>query len=339
MKLIIRAPNWVGDGIMALPAIDNARDMTGANHITVMARSATAPLYKNHPDVSCVISIDDKSSRVWGAKRAAALIKNKKYDIGLVLPPSFSSALIFKLGKVRGRIGFAGDKRSILLSRSIKAPSEKMHRVEKYLYLLEKLAGNKMTARPPVLYLSHDDIGGGDEILKKHSLSYDDKYIAIAPQAIAPSRRWGADNYGNLAKQLADKYDCRIVLIGTSGDFEAGELVRSYDERNIINLCGETSLMAAASILSFAKVFIGNDSGLAHLAGAVNCSIVVLSGADDPEETSPRCEEKTVVIKDNLDCISCVKNKCRLKGDEFMQCMKLISVDEVFDAVRKIVKQ
>ncbi|MEE9443679.1 MAG: lipopolysaccharide heptosyltransferase II [candidate division Zixibacteria bacterium] len=339
MKLIIRAPNWVGDGIMALPAIDNARDMTGASHIGVMARSTTASLYENHPDVSRVIRIDDKSSRVWGAKRAAALIKDEKYDIGIILPPSFSSALIFKLGKIRGRIGFAGDIRSMLLSRAIKSPTEKMHRIDEYLYLLEKMTGNKMACRPPVLYLSHDDITAGGKILKKHSLSYDDKFIAIAPQAIAPSRRWGADNYGQLAKRLVADFDCRVVLIGTSGNYEAGKKTRSYDERNIINLCGETSLLAAASILSFAKVFVGNDSGLAHLAGAVNCPIVVLSGADDPEETSPRCEKKFVVIKDDLDCISCVRNQCRLKGDDFMKCMNLILVDEVFDAAKKIISR
>ncbi|MFH1699825.1 MAG: lipopolysaccharide heptosyltransferase II [Candidatus Zixiibacteriota bacterium] len=337
MKLIIRAPNWVGDGIMALPAIDIARDMTGASNITVMARATTAPLFENHPDVSQVIRIDDKSSRIWGAKRAASFIKNEKFDIGLILPPSFSSALIFKLGKVRGRIGFVGDKRSLLLTRAIKIPAKKTHRIDKYLYLLEKLTGNKIASRPPVLYLSHDNISAGENILKNHSLSYDDKYIAIAARAAAPSRRWGADNYGLLAKRLAADLNCRILLIGTSSDFEAGEITRSNDEKYIFNLCGETSLLEAASILSFAKAFIGNDSGLAHLAGAVNCPLVVLSGADDPEETSPRCETKSVIFKRDLDCISCVRNECRLKGDLYMQCMDLITVDEVYNAAKKII--
>lgn len=322
---------------MALPAIDNLRDLTAADHIAVMARKATAPLFENHPEVSQVIVIDDKSSRLRGPQKAAATIKDDNYDIGIVLPPSFSSALIFKLAGVTGRIGFAGDKRSILLTRAVKPPAEKMHRSRQYLYLLEKLTGRKAKFHNPRLYLSHEDIAEGNAVLDSVGISYDDAFIAIAPRAIAESRRWGSDNYGNLAVRLIKEYNCRIFLIGTEDDLDAGEEVRNHDPSGIINLCGKTGLMAAAAIISFARLFVGNDSGLVHLAGAVDCPVVVLSGPDDPQETSPLCKRKKLIIKD-LDCISCVKNECPKSGNEFMQCMKLITIDEVFDAAKSIYK-
>lgn len=332
MKLIIRTPNWVGDAIMALPAVDIARDLTGAGQIAVMARSTIAPLFNHHPDVDRVIMINDRSSKLAGIRQAAALIKKDRFEVGIILPESFSSALVFKLGKVKGRIGYTGDGRSLLLTRRIKPPAEKMHRVSRYLYLFEKMTGRKIDFRPPRVYLSHEDIDRGEEILKEFGLSYDTRYIAMAPQAVAESRRWGTGNYAALAQRVIEEMDLKVILLGTSHDRGTGELVRDNNVR-VVNLCGQTSLLAAAAIMSFARLFVGNDSGLAHLAGGVACPIVALSGADDPAETSPVCDKKTVLIK-NIECISCVKNICPKAGDRFMRCMKLITVKEVFDAVR-----
>jgi len=322
---------------MALPTVDNVRDLTAADHLAVMARKSTAPLFVNHPKVDQVIVIDDKSSRLRGPQLAAATIKDDGFDVGVILPPSFSSALIFKLAGVTGRIGFAGDKRSLLLTRAVKPPAEKMHRARQYLYLLEKLTSRKAVFHNPRLYLSHEDIAEGGGVLESEGISLDDAYITLAPRAVAESRRWGNDNYGNLAARLVGEYDCRVVLIGTGDDFEAGEAVKSRAPSGIINLCGKTGLMAAAAIISFARLFVGNDSGLAHLAGAVDCPVVVLSGPDDPQETSPLCKKKKLIIKD-IDCISCVKNECPKAGDEFMRCMKMITVEEVFDAAKAIYK-
>lgn len=337
MKLIIRAPNWVGDAVMAMPAVDNVREMTGADHIAVMARAATAPLYGNHPDVDRVITIDDKKSRLRGPQQAARLIREDHYDVGVLLPPSFSSALIFKLAGVTGRIGFAGEGRSLLLTRALKAPEEPQHRARQYLYLLERLTRRTAAFHNPQIYLSHEDIQRGEDVLKEHGMSYDDPFAAISPQAVAESRRWGTDNYGLLAKRLAGDIGCRVILLGTKADTEAGDAAAHHAPSSVVNLCGQTDLMAAAAILSFARVFVGNDSGLAHLAAAVGCPVVVLSGPDDPAETSPLTDKKKVIIRD-IDCISCVKNVCPKSGDDFMRCMKLIDMEEVVDAAKSLYK-
>ena len=338
MKLIVRAPNWVGDAVMSLTAIDNIKEMTGASHLAVMARKATAPLFINHPDVDRVIEIDDKSSAIFGPKKAADSIRDEGFDLGILFPPSFSSALIFKLAKIPGRIGYASDKRSLLLTRAVSISEEPLHRVNQFVHLLETPTRKKADLHNPTVYLSHENIQDGEEVLKASGLSYDDSFVIIAPRAIAESRRWGSDNYGALAQKLTAQLSLNVILIGTSGDDKAAEEIRRAAPDSIINLCGQTSLLSAAAIMSFSKLFIGNDSGLAHLAGAVTCPLVVLSGADDPAETSPLCENKTVIIKD-IDCISCVKNECPKKGDDFMRCMKLISVDEVLDAATKILSK
>jgi ADP-heptose:LPS heptosyltransferase len=154
---------------------------------------------------------------------------------------------------------------------------------------------------------------------------------------VAESRRWGSDRYGTLISRFTKEKNCKAVLIGTEDNFKAGEDVKNHSPDSIVNLCGKTGLLTAAAIMSFARIFVGNDSGLAHLAGSVGCPLVVLSGPDDPQETSPLSKKKKLIIKD-LDCISCVKNVCPKKGDDFMRCMRLITVDEVLDAAKGLCK-
>lgn len=337
MKLIIRVPNWVGDAVMALPTVAAAAEATGASTVTVMARPLTAPLFHRHPGVDKVVVSDDQRSRVLGPYRASRLIKDDAYDVGLILPSSLSSALIFKLAGVAGRVGFVGDNRSSLLTRAVKPPAEITHRARQYLYLLEQVTGVPQTLLPPQLTLNHEDLAGGERILTAHGLTYDSRYVVIAAQATAPSRRWGADNYGRLAARMIAERDCAVLLIGSLKEREAADAIGTSAGPRAVNLCGETDLLTAAAIASFARLFVGNDSGLAHLAGAVGCPLVVLSGADDPDETSPLCDRKRVVIKD-IDCIRCVKNDCPLSGEAFMRCMKLITVDEVSRAAREIIR-
>ena len=100
-------------------------------------------------------------------------------------------------------------------------------------------------------------------------------------------------------------------------------------KNRVANLAGKTGLRELAAVMSRAELFIGNDSGPAHLAAAVGIPSVILSGADDPAETSPVSNRKRLVYLDHLDCISCVKNKCPNKGDDFMRCMNEISPEMV----------
>lgn len=337
MKLIIRVPNWVGDAVLALPTIDAAALATGATVVSIMTRPLTAPLFQHHPNVDRVVVIDDKKSRVLGPYHASRMIKDDNYDVALILPPSLSSALIFKLAGVPGRVGFAGDSRSYLLTRAIQPPEQPTHRARQYLYLLEQVTGLSLPLATPRLVLSHEDIANGEKTLAKYSLTYDSRYIVIAPQATAASRRWGAANYGRLSERLISETDSAVILIGSLLERAAGDEVRQIGGQRVINLCGETDLLTAAAIASFARLFVGNDSGLAHLAASVGCPLVVLSGADNPDETSPLCDRKQVIIKD-IDCIRCVKNVCPLSGEAFMRCMKLITVDEVCDAAREIIR-
>jgi len=191
--------------------------------------------------------------------------------------------------------------------------------------------------------VDEDDNRRAVELLAGFEVSIDQPFAVIAFRAVAESRRWGDANYTELSRLLTARFGWNVLLVGSSHDVRTGEQIAAAVGEQAgpacaVNLAGKTSLRELAAVCSRAKVFVGNDSGPAHLAAASGAPIVVLSGADDPHETSPISSQKRLVFHAELDCISCVKNKCPLKGEHFMQCMKRITVGEVLDQIEGLTK-
>jgi lipopolysaccharide heptosyltransferase II len=198
---------------------------------------------------------------------------------------------------------------------------------------LRRGSGAPIEYTKPKMFLDEDDIQQGAELLAGFDLSPEDNYAVVAFQAVAESRRWGVERYAELSRRLLERHGFKILLIGSAKDAKAGDefLIRLGEpaQGQAVNLAGKTSLRELATVCSRAAVFVGNDSGPAHLAAAVGTPIVVISGPDDPRETSPISNKKRLLYLEDLECISCVKNRCPLKGDEHMQCMTGITVDMV----------
>ncbi len=337
-KYLIRIPNHLGDAIMALPAVKAFVKLNSNKKIALLLPAWAAPLYQNITDADLILLPSNSLHGLVAILFQIKLLRKYKIENGVLLTPSFSSALVLFLAGIKNRYGYVGDNRSIFLNRSVNlSVKETIHRSAKYKFLLEKAGEKKLITKNPQVNISDLQRMKATALLEQFGLNQTDKYLVIAPRAIAESRRWGTDNYSSLARKVIDNYDLKIVLVGTADQFDPGQRIAG-DERKIVNLCGKTNIEQAASILSGALLFIGNDSGLAHLSSAVNIPLLILSGADNPEETSPISDKKTVIIKSTLDCISCVKNSCPKGGDEYMLCMKKISVDEVFESASLKIK-
>ncbi|RME20985.1 MAG: glycosyltransferase family 9 protein [Candidatus Zixiibacteriota bacterium] len=220
-------------------------------------------------------------------------------------------------------------------------PVNSVHRSELYVDLLRRHVNTDLPYEPPRLHLRDSDFTDAVTLLGHFGLTAEQPYVAIAFQAVAESRRWGEENYRQLITELLARYPFAVVLVGAKDEAPVGERLREAtgaDDR-VFNLAGKTTIRQLAAILARARLFIGNDSGPAHLAAAVETPLVVLSGADDPKETSPVATKKQLLYHDELACISCVKNRCPLSGDERMQCMRLITVADVMTAVRTMIGQ
>lgn len=334
-KIVIRTPNHLGDCIMARPAVKAFAEQLNDIETHLLLPDYAQPLFEDIHGISYIPVMPERLHGHRAITYQTQLLRGENFDIGIALPPSFSSGLILFLSDIKERFGYPGEGRSAVLNRVYHNPNyKKYHRSRQYRMILEYVAKKELIPDLSPIHFSDQTISRSDEILSEMGKKTSDNYIVIAPRAVAESRRWGTDNYHIFAKKIIERHNLKIVLLGTANEHQAGEEIKR-DSPDIINLCGKTDLYSAGAVMQKAALFVGNDSGLAHLAAAVGTPLVVLSGADDPSETSPVSKKKTVIIKDYLDCISCVKNICPREGDYFMKCMKDISVDDVLRAAEE----
>jgi len=339
-KIIIRAPNHLGDCVLALPMINETREAYPGSTLTLLVPEKLGELFESNQAIDKIIKFPGRHAHgLAGVFKLREFIKDEEFDIGYVLPPSFSSASVFKLSGVKERIGYITDGRRLLLTKPLPlpAPINSCHRSELYFNMLKRAAGIELQFVKPKIFLSDEDITRGQKVLKDFGIKDGEKFAAIAFRAVGESRRWGLEKYLELAKRLIAEHSLKVVLIGKDDDRTEGDKIASgAGSTRVFNLAGKTGVRELSSILTQALMFIGNDSGAAHLAAAVGTPIVVISGADDPKETSPLASQKKLLYLSELECISCVKNKCELKGEAFMQCMKGISVEMVMKAINEL---
>ena len=331
-RLIIRAPNHLGDCVMALPMINETREVYPGATVTLLVPEALAAIFEGNPNLDQIITVP--TAQVHGmiaVMKIKDLIAPHAFDIGYILPPSFGAAASFKLGGVKERIGYIADGRRLLLTRPLPLPTpmNHQHRSVTYFDLLRRATSTDLEYVEPKVFLREEDVAKAQELLTARGVEAGTDYAVIAFQAVAESRRWGLDKYTELVKRLRKFHNLQSVLVGGEADQRAGDTIVQDASAGAVNFAGKTSLRETASLMAGGKLFVGNDSGPAHLAAAVGIPIVVLSGADDPKETSPLSKKKKLVYLADLECISCVKNNCSLKGNAFMRCMKDISVDMV----------
>lgn len=327
---------------MALPMISETREAYPGATVTVLTPETLADLFVGNPGIDDLWSIPTRHVHgLIGVMKVKEIIARGAFDIGYILPPSFGAASSFKLAGVKERVGYIADGRRLLLTKPLPLPEplNSHHRSEVYFDLLRRGAGVGFEYAPPKLVVNDADRDRANQILADSGLGPNGKYVVIGFQAVAESRRWGTERFAALAQRIVGGLNLNVVLLGAGADRKAGDqLMLMSGVGSIHNVAGMTTLRESAAILVRAEAFVGNDSGPAHLAAAAGAKLIVLSGADDPRETSPISNRKTLIRRDRLSCIGCVKNVCPLKGDAFMQCMREISVDEVYEALRELVK-
>ncbi len=331
MNIGIRIPNWIGDAILAIPFIKTLRKIYKNNNIFIIGRESPLTIFFNNPYVDYLIHLNDKEE---GIIKSGFKLRKYKIDIMFILPTSLSSAIIGYLSGSKIRVGYKKEMRNILLSYSYKLPEEKIHRSKQYLYLLKyfnkiDIENIKLESR---LYLSKEEIKRGKNILSR-VINNKRKIIGLNPNCSAISRKWPGEKFAKLADILNKKYN--IIFFGSKKEKEYVDNIISMieDRDKIINLSGIINLREYISILSLIDLFITNDSGPMHIANSVGTSLIALEGPADVHETGVINNYPHIYISKNLPCSPCVKNVCPYSHNN---CMKLIEVDEVVEAVKKI---
>lgn len=322
-SVIVRAPNHLGDLVMALPAL---RATGGAD---VMVVRGLIPILEMAELAGRILPLDRDTGGFW---RAARTLREAHYERGILLPPSLSSALLFTAGKVGTRRGTPANGRRLLLHDVVALDATtRTHRSSAYYLVVTGSAPDEV----PIPTVSVPD----EALERFRSLAgpLQGAVIGLFPGSNAPSRRWDADRYASLARRLA-REGARVFVFGGPGE---QRLTASVAGEVAVDLGGRTDLPLLAAGLASCRVVVTNDSGPMHLAAAVGTPTLSLQGPADPAVTRPLGAGHRMLRHPELPCVPCVKNECPRSGrgyvlpDATRECLRLITVDDAVAALRE----
>jgi heptosyltransferase-2 len=313
-RLLVRAPNWVGDVVLSLPALRDARRAFPHARLEVLARPWVADLYRAVPEVDAV-----RESQ--GHARDADALRGQ-VDAALLLPNSFATALAVWRAGIPERWGYATDGRGFLLTRRCPVPPAVRGRSQVYYYraMLEGLG--IATEGPPdaSLRCPGEWSERGAELLGD-----DGAWIGVNPGAFYGSaKRWLPERFAAAADIVVRRAGARVVLVGGPKERPLAEAIAEGMEAPARVLCGETTLSELVGVLSRLRLLLTNDSGPMHVAAALGVPLVAVFGSTDWTETSP-VGDASRVVREHTDCAPCILRECPIDH----RCMTRVGVDRV----------
>ena len=317
MRILIRATNWVGDAILALPALRQVRAKFPQATIAVVARPYVADLYRDQGICDELIPYDPKGEHGgWsGRERLAREIHEKKFDVALLLQNAFDAAWLVWRAGVPERIGYARDGRRLLLTRAITVPKAgEIPAHEKFYYLELLRRAGWINDLPDDTLISLQVPSGArqraTEKLLQAGASPHATRVAIGPGASYGSAKcWPPERFAEWANWLQARSDAEVILFGTAAETSVSEAITAKIMRKPLDLTGKTTIAELPALFSQCHLFLGNDSGAMHVAAAVGLPVVAVFGPTDPHGTAPVTPRSTVV-QEKPYCSPCFLRRC-----------------------------
>ena len=329
-RVLIRAPNWLGDAVMAIPAMAALRDIYSESHLTIAAPPSVAPLFTEKTPASPNSVLALASGR---AGREA--LKDGHFDLCILFPNSFRSAWDARRAGIPERHGYPTSARGWLLTRSAKKPSRPatLHQADYYRELVRGL-GMFCSDRAAGISASAASLERADALLRQNRWPGDVRYVAVMPgAAYGQAKQWPPDRMAATIGRLVREGGVRCIVLGAASDRPAARAIESWLREHapqqaplVLDLAGQTSLGVLIGLLSRAELCVSNDSGGMHVAAALGRPVVAIFGPTDERVTRPLGDH--AVITESVFCRPCMLRDCPIDH----RCMKRITVDRVVQA-------
>ncbi|CAA9405579.1 MAG: ADP-heptose--lipooligosaccharide heptosyltransferase II [uncultured Pyrinomonadaceae bacterium] len=333
MKIVVRGTNWIGDAVMQIPALRQLRRVFPAANITLHTRTWAQGIFEDADFLDEILTFEKTESKIKDALAQAKILREKNYDLAVLFPNSFESALVAKLASIPKRFGYATDARGLLLTDAVTVPEWKTTRHEVFYYLNlvaaveKKIVGAEtvLADAPKIdLEVSGDRKTRARRMLAENGVNTSRKVVALGVGSTnSRAKRWSAERYAELNDRLQNEANADVILVGAADELEVSNEVYERSKNKPIILTGKTDLAEAAAILSLVDLLVSNDMGLAHVASAVGAKTLVIFGPTNPRTTRPWNAE---IIYKNVECSPCMLRDCPIDH----RCMTRISADEVF---------
>ena len=333
-RILVISPNWIGDAVMAQPLLRLLKEREPARPIDVLAPAWVAPVWRAMREADTVLESPFKHGALQLGERwdFAKRLRRRGYGAAYVLPNTLKFALIPWLAGIPRRIGYKGEMRYGLLNV--------MHHDERaaprpMVSFYAALAAAPMVFVPlpsalprPSLFVASEQ---ADQVLAQLGLRADRPVIVFAPGAeFGSAKRWPAAHFAALAQQIGQaRPAAQILLLGSGKDKAVCEEIVTLAP-DALNLAGVTALDQAIALIAKADAVVSNDSGLLHIASALNRPIVAIYGPTDPDHAPP-FSDMAKALSLRLDCAPCRQRECPLGHHH---CMRHISAEMVWEPLR-----
>jgi heptosyltransferase-2 len=332
MKILIRATNWVGDAIMALPALRAVRSRFPEAEIAIVARPYVADLYRDQQICNQLIAYDPAGahSGISGRERLAAELCAQKFDTALLLQNAFDAAWLVWRAGIPERIGYARDGRSLLLTKAVPVPKPgeiPAHERFYYLELLRRAGWTDFLPDDPYIQLSvpEEKRRNAESVLSSAGARPGVLRVAFgAGAAYGSARCWPPSRFAELANRLQSQRDADVILFGAAEEAGVSKGISAEMRHAPIDLTGKTAIADLPALLSQCHLFIGNDSGAMHVAAAVGLPVVAVIGPTDPNGTAP-VSPRYSIVQQKPYCSPCFLPRCPTDH----RCMTKITTEMV----------
>jgi heptosyltransferase-2 len=337
-NILIRGTNWIGDAVMTIPAVNAIRNTLPKSRISVLAKPWVAEIYRLCPAADEIIPFHDPGahSGIRGKLRLAGELGEKRFDAAILLQNAIEAAIISFLAGIPIRAGYNSDGRGFLLTHSVQRTKtiRQVHQIDYYMEMVKSL-GCKLTEKNFCLQLNPESVAISDDIFHQNGIKKGGKLIGVAPGATyGPAKRWFPERFAAVTDRLMDEFDAQTILLGSLEDRKSSERMGEKARHALIDLSGKTNLKQAMSVIARCNLFISNDSGLMHIAGALNVPLVAIFGSTNPVTTSP-AGNKSIVVHKSVSCSPCLKEVCPTD----FRCMDMVTVDDVYETARGLLKK
>jgi heptosyltransferase II len=330
-RLLIRAVNWIGDAVMTTPAVDTIRANFPEAQITVLANPAVSPIFSFYDGVDRMITVDrnGRHKGTRGRLKLAAELRKERFDLAIMLPNSFDSALVPFLAGIPQRAGKDSDARSMILThrfpRKLLRPDT--HQVLNYLTMLEYFGLQPVDARLR-LQSSAAEESEMDALLAGHGIRKSDFILGINPgAAFGSAKRWYPERFAETAQELAQRWGARVVITGGPSETAMAQRIEEHLGGDCANFAGATSVRQLMALIKRCDFFITNDSGPMHIAAAFDVPLVAIFGSTDHRTTSAFFE-RGAIVRSGADCAPCMKRECPTDH----HCMTEVTAAQVIEA-------
>ena len=333
-QILVAGPAWVGDMVMAQSLFITLKQRAHPVEIDVLAPAWSNPILARMPEVREAINLPVYHGE-FGLFRRYKLgqsLRSKHYDQAIITPRSYKSALVPFFAKAKQRTGYRGEMRYGLINDIHSLDKNILKQtVQRYVALgIDDDTDQAPTIPFPKLTVDEDNL---QRLLKELDLNLDKPVIAFLPGAeYGEAKRWPIEYYAELANKL-NPQSVQVWILGSEKDRQAAETIAK--ENSAINLCGVTQLEDSIDLLSVCKSAVTNDSGLMHIAAAVDIPLVAIYGSSTPDYTPPLTNKAKIQYL-GLECSPCFKRECPLGH---AKCLIDIKPDTIFQSVLELINE